>query len=533
MKITINQIRLPYNHLDNRLGETIERLLKLSGPEEIITIQIKKKSIDARKKQQLMYIYEVDVETSRDCFVDNKNIMLTKPIEQYKTPVVGLDGNTPPVIIGTGPAGLFCALILAEAGLRPIVYERGSAVEERINQTETFFKTGQLDLQSNIQFGEGGAGTFSDGKLSTGVKDKFGRKEKVLNTFYEAGAKDEILYSNKPHIGTDYLITVVANMRRRIIELGGEIHFNHFMEDILIEDMTVKGLVVKSDEAKEISVNQLVLAIGHSARDTFTMLSEKPIEMEPKAFAIGLRIEHPQVMINESQYGKDRDRSFLPAADYKLTYRTHKGRGVYSFCMCPGGYVVNSSSESGHAVCNGMSYFARDAVNANAALLVNVGIEDFGATHVLAGMEFQRKWEKKAYELGKSNFSLPVQTLKDFKLGKVTKHLGSVKPSVQGKSEFADLNECLPEFVSEAIKEALPEFDTKIKGFDRNDAILIGVETRSSSPVRIVRNEEMISNIAGVYPCGEGAGYAGGIMSAAIDGIKVAEMIIQSFQNNK
>jgi len=532
VKVTISQLRLPYNHSENSLLDSVVRLLKLKEKKLVESLTIKKKSIDARKKHQLIYTYTVDVVVKGNCYVDNKTITLTKEEMSYVTPFLGLNDDRPPIVIGTGPAGLFCALILAEAGLKPVVYERGSSVDDRLTETKRFFETGELDEDSNIQFGEGGAGTFSDGKLSTGVKDKFGRKEKVLNTFYEAGAKEEILYVNKPHIGTDYLIKVVKNMRERIIDLGGTIHFNQIMSDIHIEEQTVKSIMIGNNK-EDIPVNHLVLAIGHSARDTFKMLASKTIDMEQKAFAVGLRIEHPQTMINESQYGKDADMKYLPTADYKLTYRTKKGRAVYSFCMCPGGYVVNSSSEKGHVVCNGMSYFNRDSHNANAALLVNVNVEDFSSADILAGVEFQRMWEKKAFEIGGGSYQLPIQTLKDFKDGHITTSIKNVKPNIKGQYKFADLNECLPGFICDAIKEAVPEFDKKIKGFDRDDAVLTGVETRSSSPIRIIRDDQAMSNVKGLYPCGEGAGYAGGIMSAAIDGIKVAEAIIKTFQDNQ
>jgi uncharacterized FAD-dependent dehydrogenase len=345
-----------------------------------------------------------------------------------------------------------------------------------------------------------------------------------VETFIEAGAPEEIRYINKPHIGTDYLITVVKNMRERIIELGGEVRFGTKMTSLLIENHSITG--VKLEDGTSLMSNHVVLAIGHSARDTFEQLVIQQIPLEKKAFAIGLRIEHPQELISLKQYGKSYEHPNLPAADYKLTYRTSKERAVYTFCMCPGGFVVNSASEVGHVVCNGMSNFARDEVNANSAILVNVYPDDFEGQDLLAGVEFQRQWEAKAFEIAGSDYSLPIQRVDDFVKGKVTTSFGITKPNIKGKYTFADLNDTLPEFVAEAIKEGIVDFAKKIRGFDRGDALLTGVETRTSSPIRILRDESLKSPIIGLYPCGEGAGYAGGIMSAAIDGIKVAEAIL-------
>ncbi len=523
-KVKIQQIKFHLEHNQTQLELRICDLLRVKK-EEIISYKILKKSFDARKKLAIVIVYSVEVELKNELqkgVVDGKNIMLTVE-EGYVFPHHQKSLNTRPLIVGSGPAGLFCALLLAENGFAPIVLERGEAVDQRIQDVHDFFATKVLKENSNIQFGEGGAGTYSDGKINTQVKDAHFRKEKILNEFIKAGAPEEIGYMSKPHIGTDYLIRVVKNMRKKIESLGGEVRFNQQVTSLILHNNTIQGVVVNDTE--KIMSDTVVLAIGHSARDTFKTLSEQGVPMEQKAFAIGLRIEHPQEMISKGQFGSAYQHEHLPVADYKLTHRTYAGRGVYTFCMCPGGFVVNSSSEKGGVVCNGMSYFKRDAVNANSAVLVNVTPEDFGSDHVLAGVEFQRKWEQKAFELGGSDYKLPVQLWKDFLSGKVSTAFGNVQPNLKGQHTFADLNECLPREIATAIKEGILEFDMKIDGFAREDAILTGVETRSSSPVRILRNEAFESSIQGLYPCGEGAGYAGGIMSAAMDGIKTAEQI--------
>ena len=435
-----------------------------------------------------------------------------------------------PIVVGSGPAGLFCALLLAENGYRPLVIERGDEVDARNASVRAFFDSGILDTESNVQFGEGGAGTYSDGKLNTTVSDLFFRNSKVLGEFVEAGAPPEIVFLNKPHIGTDKLVKVVRALRKKIEALGGEVRFRSRVTSLIIKDDRVKGVIIgKADDDgvgdERIESEVVVLAIGHSARDTFYDLAAQGIAMEPKAFAIGLRIEHPQEMISRRQFGEKWRHPDLPVADYKLTYRSANGRGIYTFCMCPGGYVVNSSSEIGMVACNGMSDYTRDSGNANSAVVVSVRPEDFGGVGALAGIEFQRGWEGRAFLAGGGDYALPVQTFGDFLAARPSTALGRVLPRIRGHYALADLNNCLPDYVASSIKEGIMAFDKKLRGFARPDAVLSGVETRTSSPVRILRDDTFQSPIRGLYPCGEGAGYSGGIMSSAIDGIKVAEAI--------
>lgn len=518
----INQIKVELDHTEDDIRKIIDK--QYGCFEEDAKIRIIKKSVDARKKDAIKIVYTVDIESpkfdykrvSKLTYIDKKAVYRLKG---YIAPL-----TKRPVVIGAGPAGLFAALLLAERGMNPILIERGQSVEKRIEDVNKYFETGELDVTSNIQFGEGGAGTFSDGKINTGVKDKYNRITKIISTFIEAGAPEEIRYLNKPHIGTDYLVEVVKNIRNKIIKFGGEVRFNTTMTELIIDESRITG--VKLDDGSEILTDHVVLAIGHSARDTFENIVKQNIPVEAKAFAIGLRIEHPQDMISKQQYGEAYKHEALPIADYKLTYRTAEGRSVYTFCMCPGGVVVNSASETGGVVCNGMSNFVRDEKNANSAILVNVHPTDFDGSDVLAGVRFQRRWEEEAFKVAGSDYSLPVQRLDDFINGEVSTEFGDVKPSIKGKTTMADLNKVLPSYVTESIKEGMVAFGRKIKGFDRDDAILIGVETRSSSPIRILRNKEYMSSVVGLYPCGEGAGYAGGIMSAALDGIKVAEAIL-------
>ena len=523
----ITQFKMPRNH---ELSDIPLMLNVRYGFPEGVSFEIKKKSVDARKKDSIFIVYNLNVHTKK---IPGKKLVKVPYLTEeagYEQLMLTSDLSDRPIVVGAGPCGLFAALILAEAGVNPIVFERGEAVVERLASVEHYYETGELNTASNIQFGEGGAGTFSDGKINTGVKDKHHRIDKIIDTFIEAGAPDEVRYVSKPHIGTDYLIEVVKNIRQKIIALGGEVRFNTLVTSVKVEQGRITGVTL--DDGTECMTSNLILAIWHSARDTFEMLVEQQIPMEKKAFAVGLRIEHPQAMISESQYGRDWRHPHLPVADYKLTYRTKKGRGVYSFCMCPGGYVVNSASEQGRVVCNGMSNFARDEVNANSAILVNVHPEDFEGNELLAGVAFQRKWEAAAYELAGSDYSLPVQRFGDFVQNRRTKALGSIKPNIKGQYSLCDLNDALPTFVSEAIKEGISAFGRRISGFDSEDAVLTGVETRSSSPIRILRDSQYRSSVQGLYPCGEGAGYAGGIMSAALDGIKVAEAIIE-YNNNQ
>ena len=526
--IRVRQIKVK---IENNTEEEIKRQisLKLKIDVSIIhTMKIQKQSIDARKKDEIYYVYEADVEIDKEESIlrkiKSKDVFLT-PNEEYKFIVTGTkEMKYRPIIIGSGPAGLFSAYLLAEHGYKPLVIERGECVEDRIKSVEEFWKTGVLNSNSNVQFGEGGAGTFSDGKLNTLVKDKEFRMKKVFEIFVEHGASKDILYENKPHIGTDVLRKVVASMRNKIIENGGEFRYNTCLTNLVVKDDTLKAIEVNHKEI--IPCETLILAIGHSARDTFEMLFENNILMKPKSFALGIRIMHPQAMINVSQYGSMH--KYLPPASYKLTYTTSKKRGVYSFCMCPGGYVVNASSEAGRLAINGMSNYARDTKSANSAIVVTVTPEDYG-TSPLDGIKFQRQLEEKAYKLGKG--AIPIQLLKDFNENRISISLGEIEPVFKGQYTLSNINDIFPNYITEAIKEALPIFGTKIKGYDREDAIVAGIESRTSSPICIKRDENFVSNIKGIYPCGEGAGYAGGITTSAMDGLKVAESIAKIYKH--
>ena len=516
--IRIREVKVPITN-DNKdfILKKVSKILRT----EIDNYKINKKSIDARDKNNIMYIYELLVSSQKEDKILKTNIRnVTKYLEEeYKFEITNkkkLDQR--PIIVGSGPAGLLCAYMLAENGYNPIILERGEKIEDRIKTVEEFFNTNKINKESNIQFGEGGAGTFSDGKLNTLTKDKFNRHKKVFEIFIENGAPEEIMYLNKPHIGTDILRKVIVNMRNKIISLGGEFKYNSKVTDLIIEDNKIKGVVVNDKE--NIYSDIVVLAIGHSARDTFYMLNDNNIKMKPKNFAIGLRIEHPREMIDKSQYGENY--KLLPPASYKLTYTTKDNRNVYSFCMCPGGFVVNASSEENRICVNGMSNYKRDEINSNSAIVVNVTTDDYN-NNLFGGIELQRKLEEQAYIEGKGN--IPVQLYRDFKDNIKSTLLGEVIPNTKGKYTLSNLNNILPEYISNSIKEAMPVFGKKIKGFDREDAILLGVEARTSSPVIIERDENYTSSIEGLYPCGEGAGYAGGITTAAIDGIKVAEKI--------
>ena len=523
--LTVRQVKV------DALASQKENILKkvaqkLKVPvSDIKKFSIMKQSIDARNKNEIFYVYEINVD------IDNEEKILKKEKGQDVSLARDLAYNfeksgeiklvAPPVVVGSGPAGLFCAYVLAENGYNPIVVERGEDVDSRIKAVNEFWKTGKLNKNSNVQFGEGGAGTFSDGKLNTLVKDEGNRCRKVLETFVKFGAPDEILYSQKPHIGTDVLSSVIKNMREQIKKMGGSFLYNSCMTDLIVENNSVKGIKINGEKIIECSA--LILAIGHSARDTFEMIYNHNVEMSAKPFAVGIRVQHNQDMINLSQYG-EKYKDVLPNATYKLTYKSTDGRGVYSFCMCPGGYVVNASSEEGRLAVNGMSYNDRNGENANSAIIVTVTPDDFGSG-ALDGVEFQRSLEEKAYKTGNGN--IPTQTLDDFKNGEVTTELGGVNPVFKGDYTFADLNKILPEKVGVALKESFDYFGRKIKGFDNGDTLLSAIESRTSSPVKIFRNENGESNISGLYPCGEGAGYAGGIMTAAVDGIKTAESIMK------
>ena len=491
-------------------------------------LKIIKKSIDARDKNNILYIYEVNV------LVDNETSLLKKnkssdiflvDEESYKVPASGdLLLNNRPVVVGAGPCGLFCALILAENGYRPIVIERGEKVEDRVKSVESFWKDGTLNINSNVCFGEGGAGTFSDGKLNTLVSDRECRINKVFDTFINCGANEEIAYINKPHIGTNVLREVVINLRNKILSLGGDIFYNNCLTDIEIENNEIKAIVVNGD--KKINCDCLVLALGHSARDTIKMLYDYKMDITSKPFAVGVRIQHKREMIDNSQYGKYS--KILPPASYKLTHQTDDGRGVYTFCMCPGGYVVNSSCEEGHLIVNGMSNYERDGENSNSAVVVTVKPDDFG-NNPLDGIEYQRKLEALAYRVGNGN--IPVQLFRDYLNNTISTDFGSIKPQFKGNYSFVNLNEIFPYYINDSLKEGILAMDNKIKGFASDDAILAGVESRTSSAVRMLRDSSMVSNIKGIYPAGEGAGYSGGITTSAVDGIKVAEKIIEKYSN--
>ena len=498
--------------------------------EEIQDMEIVKQSIDARKKKEIYYNYcvnlSLDPKLEKKLLQKEKKNRFSKVKEHsYESPRAGEKVcRHAPVIVGFGPAGMFCALQLARDGYQPIVLERGMDVDSRMQAVEQFWENGVLMPENNVQFGEGGAGTFSDGKLNTGVKDPGGRNRKVLELFVEHGASKDILRQQKPHIGTDQLCRIVKNIRLEIERLGGKALFGHRMTGIQLDEKgNLSGVWV--NETEKIETDTLVLAIGHSARDTFVVLRDQNVHMEPKAFAIGVRVEHPQSLIDQNQYGEMA--KILPPADYKLTYQAKTGRNIFSFCMCPGGYVVNASSEPQRLVVNGMSNQDRGEANANSALVVGVSPEDFPGTDVLAGMEFQRKWESLAYREGKGK--VPVQCYKDFQQKKQSTEFGTIMPVHKGETEFGNLWNCLPDYVCDTILEGMEYFDGRIPGFSDPDALLSGVETRTSSPVRILRDQDFESNIKGLYPCGEGAGYAGGIMSAAMDGLRVYEAIRKKY----
>lgn len=530
--VRISQLRLPLEHTAEDLTKAAaKRLKRRSG--DILELTIIKKSLDARRKENIEYCYIVDVTVKKEQEIKNDSRIkhITKAEqESYHYEITGSETmRYRPVVVGSGPAGLFCAYYLAKCGYRPIVIERGEPVEQRVKTVEKFWKDGTLSTESNVQFGEGGAGTFSDGKLNTMVKDTFGRIHEVLKTFVAHGAPEELLYWNKPHIGTDLLRGVVARLREHIRELGGEVRFQTKLVSLKEQDGKIHSIFVEHGETKEeLPCDVLVLAIGHSARDTFERLYGSGIAMEAKAFAAGVRIEHEQEMISRAQYGKLYQK--LDPADYKLTHTCADGRGAYTFCMCPGGFVVNASSEPERLVVNGMSNQDRGGKNANSAVIVTVTPEDFaketGNCSPLSGMYFQRKFESLAYQTGAGK--LPVQLFGDLLSNKKSATIGHIEPQNLGGYCFGNLRDCLPEYIVKDIIEGIFAFGQKLTGFDDEEAVLSGVEMRTSSPVRILReNSYESSSLKGLYPCGEGAGYAGGITSAAADGLKVFEAIIQ------
>lgn len=490
--------------------------------DDIKSYKIHKQSIDARNKMMFSYVFDFDVEIdNEDKYLDN-NIVKVET-EEYVLPNQGSEIiNNRVYVVGAGPAGLFAALKLATYGYKPIVIDRGETVLERIKTINDLWENNKLNEESNVCFGEGGAGTFSDGKLNTLVKDKYFRMKEVFKTFVECGAPEEIMYDSKPHIGTDILRNVIINLREKIISLGGEFKFNSKLEDIIIKDGKLESIIVNKEI---IPCNILILAIGHSAKDTFNMLYEKKLSMESKPFAVGLRIIHPQEMIDENQYPINY--KFLPSASYKLTYNSKSKHGVYSFCMCPGGYVVNTSTNKNRLCINGMSNYKRDSGYANSAIIVTVGPDIYG-NNTLDGLNFQSRLEENAYKLG--NGFIPVQKYIDYKIHKISDNIES--DAFKGNIKCADLNKIFPDIINENLKEGIDYFDNKIKGFNGDSAILAGVESRTSSPIRIIRDEFLESNIKGIYPCGEGAGYAGGITTSAMDGIKVFESIYKRYKNN-
>ena len=528
--IRLSNIKLPLDHDEKALVNAILSNLEITA-EQLLSFNVFRRGYDARKKTNIFLIYTLDVETSinevlLDKFADNQLIKATPDLNYHYIAQAADSLTERPVVIGFGPCGLLAGLLLAQMGYKPIILERGKEVRERTKDTFGFWRKKVLNTESNVQFGEGGAGTFSDGKLYSQVKDpkQYGRK--VLTEFVAAGAPDEIMYVSKPHIGTFKLVSMVEKMRAKIIELGGEIKFSARVDDLDIVDGQITGLTLASGE--KIKSRHVALAVGHSARDTFQMLYDKNVYIEAKPFSIGFRIEHEQSMIDAARFGPNAGNAILGAADYKLVHHCKNGRSVYSFCMCPGGTVVAASSEEHCVVTNGMSQYSRNERNANSAIVVGIDPSDYPG-HPLAGIELQRQLESKAYLMGGNNYDAPAQKVGDFLKGKSSETLGKVEPSFKPGIKLTDLTELLPDFCIEAIREAIPAFNRKIKGFALDDALLTAVETRTSSPINIKRGDDLQSiNTKGLYPAGEGAGYAGGIMSAAIDGIKIAEAIALS-----
>lgn len=530
--LRITELKLPLDHPDEALREAIVQRLGIRD-EQLISFNLFKRSYDARKKNtELLFIYTIDLHASNEeellrKFADDHNVV-PAPDVTYKYVAQAPEGlDARPIVVGLGPCGIFAGLLLAQMGFKPIILERGKGLRQRTKDTWGLWRKSVLNPESNVQFGEGGAGTFSDGKLYSQIKDPQHHGRKVLEEFVKAGAPDEILYINKPHIGTFRLTGMVEQMRQEMIALGAEVRFEQKVTDLLIEEGQVQGVVLESGE--QLLSRHVVLALGHSARDTFRMLHAQGVYMEAKPFSVGFRIEHPQSLIDKARLGKYAGHPKLGAADYKLVYHAKNGRSVYSFCMCPGGTVVAATSEPGRVVTNGMSQYSRNERNANSGIVVGIDPERDYPGGPLAGIELQERLEAHAYVMGGSNYQAPAQLVGDFVAGKPSTALGSVEPSYKPGVTLGDLAPSLPAFAIEAIREALPAFDRQIKGYNLHDAVLTGIETRTSSPLRITRGEDFQSlNVKGLFPAGEGAGYAGGILSAGVDGIRVAEAVAKA-----
>ena len=530
--LRLPEIKLPIAHPEGEIRTAILARLNIADA-ELIRYEVFKRGVDARKKNHILFAYTLDVALRDEAavlarFGKDPHVKITPDTSYHFVSQAPEHLAERPVVIGMGPAGLFAGLLLAQMGFKPLILERGKAVRERTKDTWGLWRQGKLDPESNVQFGEGGAGTFSDGKLYSQIKDSRHLGRKVLTEFVQAGAPEEIMYESHPHIGTFRLVGMVEKMRENIIALGGEIRFQSRVDDVEIEGGQVRAVVLNGGE--RIATNHLVLAIGHSARDTFEMLHKRGVYLEAKPFSVGFRIEHPQSLIDRARYGSNAGNPLLGAADYKLVHHAANGRAVYSFCMCPGGTVVAATSEPGRVVTNGMSQYSRNERNANSGIVVNISPEEDYPGDPLAGVEFQRRWESRAFELGGGTYQAPGQLVGDFLAGRPSSNFGEVQPSYTPGVHLTDLSTALPDYAIEAIREALPAFAKQIPGFDMKDAVLTGVETRTSSPVRIRRDDENLQslNTRGLYPTGEGAGYAGGILSAAVDGIKVAEAVALS-----